>query len=290
MNKTKNKSIYSSIYNILNNREFLKESRLVYHYTSLEALHKILTSRCFHFTHCAFMNDYSEFEFGINSFQEKMREYIQDSEDQIAIDKLDLIKNVKRSGKVFIGSFTSLRDSISQWRLYASNATGVAIGLNVAQLDDFCNKNELLFGSIVYSNDFDKLFAQFVKTIMPLASHVMDNQTTSKIRSFNTIIFGYLLTMTCFMKHIGFKEEYEIRVVAGSGTKVKNKLHKGLYIPYCEIDFDGSLLELIDEIWIGPASNQELAKRSVQLMLEENELEGKCSIELSQIPFRLLSE
>ena len=291
MIETKNKSFYSNIYDILDNREFIAKYRLIYHYTSLETLHNILTSRCFHFTHCAFMNDYSEIEFGINYFRDKLKQYVKDNEDQIAIDNiLDLIKNVKQYGNIFIGSFSSLRDSICQWRLYSSNATGIAIGLNVAKIDDFCIKNELPFGGVVYANDFDKIFEQFTKTITPLASYVMENQSSSKLRGFNTIIFSYLMSLAFFIKHDGFKEEYEIRIVAGSGSPIKNKLHKGLYVPYCEIAFDGHLLDFIDEIWIGPASNQELAKRSVQLMLEENELADKCSIELSQIPFRLLNE
>ena len=78
MNQAQNKSLYSFIYDILNNRDFINEEQVIYHYTSMDALHNILATRCFHFTHYAFMNDYSEFEFGINCFQEKMGQYIHD--------------------------------------------------------------------------------------------------------------------------------------------------------------------------------------------------------------------
>ena len=196
---------------------------------------------------------------------------------------LDYFKNIIKSLDVYICSFTSLRDSISQWRLYASNATGVAIGLNIAKLNEICINNDVRFGRVLYSNDFDRLFERFIKAIMPDTTNIIKNMTKGKVRKFNIGIFSYLFFMACFIKHAGYKEEYEIRIAASSGKNINKKLHKGLYIPYREIDFDGHLLELIDEIWIGPASNQELAKRSVQLMLEEIELVDKCRIELSQI-------
>ena len=142
----------------------------------------------------------------------------------------------------------------------------------------------------MYSDNFKQIFNNFFKVLLPSFEHILENESEEKIKGVNMIIFGYLFMLTCFIKHIGFKEEKEIRIIAGSGHKVKNKFHKGLYVPYVEFNFDGYLLDMIDEIWIGPATNQELTKRSVELMIREYGLEDKCRIECSPIPFRLIEQ
>lgn len=238
------------------------------------------------------MNDYSEFDHGINAFQQIMRQHIPEDEDSRAITGLEIFKNSQNLhlNTIFICSFTCLKDSLSQWRAYASDATGVGIGINTQKLNQFCSKQDLPFGSVLYDDSFKQVFANFSSSMMPIIEHVMKDMSEEKIEGFNKIVFAYLTVLSCFMKHLGFKEECEIRIIAGSDYEVKHKFHKGLYVPYVEVDFDGNLPEMIDEIWIGPAANQELAKRSVGLMLKEFGMDQKCNIKTSEIPFRLIEQ
>ena len=108
-----NKPTYSEIYKILDNRNFIQEINIVYYYTTLDTLQKILSTKSLHFSHCSYMNDYSEFEFGINLFQEIMKEYDPKGEEISAVNALDLIKNNKKTSNVFIDAFTHLKDSLS---------------------------------------------------------------------------------------------------------------------------------------------------------------------------------
>jgi hypothetical protein len=281
MKESKNKSLPSMIYDILANRDFLKELKLVYHYTSLQSLHKILTSRCLHFSHCSFMQDYTEFEFGFKKFQEKLGFGLLQPDG-----KKGSAKDLQNSIGLFIGSFTALKDSLGQWRSYASSATGIAIGFDIIKLDKFCIKKEdLFFGSVVYLDDLEKIYSEFIGTIGPYLTYA--KKTGADLSAITLVPVSML---SAFIKHSGYKEEAEIRIIAGSSSTIKNKFHKGIYIPYAEIDFGGHLLEIINEIWIGPAANQELVRKSIELMLRENSLLGKCNVEISQIPFRLIKE
>ncbi|MCJ7547948.1 MAG: DUF2971 domain-containing protein [Deltaproteobacteria bacterium] len=199
--------------------------------------------------------------------------------------KIGSAKDLQKSIGLFIGAFTALKDSLGQWRSYASSATGIAIGFDVTKLDKFCIKEDLLFGSVVYLDDFEKIYYEFNKTIGPYLAYA---QKTGE--ALGTVTLAPMSMLSAFIKHSGYKEEAEIRIIAGSSSKIKNKFHKGIYIPYAEIVFGGHLLEIINEIWIGPAANQELVRKSIELMLRENGLLGKCSVDISQIPFRLIKE
>lgn len=282
---------YTTVYNILGNRGFLQEHQVIYHYTSLEVLYEILSSGHFHFNHCSFMNDYSEFECGLNSFQEMLNEFDKtDAENEIINAFLDLIKNLRDDSKAFIGSFTTLKDSLSQWRAYSPSTSNIAIGLNIEKVNKCCNHNDIAFGSIKYTNEFKSVFERYFKELMPSLEYAVNNQTQEIVQGMNKIILVYLYMLAPFIKHEGFREEEEVRIVTGNMHEVKYKYQKGIYLPYIEFDFGGKLPEMIKEIWVGPSTSQELTKRSLELMLKNYKLSGQCNIKLSPIPYRLLSE
>ena len=102
------------------------------------------------------------------------------------------------------------------------------------------------------------------------------------------MFFTHLVMATCFIKHIGFLEENEIRIVDSRTNEVKSKFSNGLYSPYIELDFNNEISSMICEIWIGPAARQELVKRSIELILHEFRMQDKCETFTSEIPYRLL--
>ena len=289
MNYLNNKSIYHEIYEILENRSFIQDIDIVYHYTTLDSLYKILISKSFHCCHRSFTNDYSEFEYGINMLDNSINRLTNNSEDVAPLGEMfSKIKNPKFV-KAFIGSFTTLKDSLSQWRSYAANATGIAVGFDVKKLANYCEKNELFFGSVFYSDDSDKLFVKLMKKLSPLFNEMINNGKEEDIHNGYAIFFSYILGMASFIKHNGYKEESEIRIISGNSSSLYHKFHRGLYVPFAQLDLSKEITDLIKEIWVGPAANQELVRRSVDLMLLENGFSDKCKVGLSKIPFRLLS-
>lgn len=281
---------YTTIYKILNNREFLKEHQVIYHYTSLKVLYEILSSGHFHFNHCSFMNDYTEFECGVNLFQEMLNEFVETDAEKEIINIFDEIKSLRDESKAFIGSFTTLKDSLSQWRAYTPTTSNIAIGLDVNKVRKCCNNNDISFGSVKYTNEFKSVFANYFKELMPSLLYAMNNKTQDNIQGINEIILVYLYMLAPFIKHEGFREEEEVRIITGNMHEVKYKYQKGVYLPYIEFDFGGKLPEMIKEIWVGPSASQELTKRSLELMLKNYKLAGQCDVKVSPIPYRLLSE
>ncbi len=279
--------MHSEIYSILNNQSFLQDNPTIYHYTSLETLYRILKDKSLYLTNISFMNDYSEFDQGISMFEREFKEEFKEEwQEGAGTDFMKKIKSVKNIGNYCVASFTSLRDSLSQWRSYGMNAKGIAIGWNTYKLKDFCTEQNLAFGSCVYADKFEHVFKKFIERIMPYVDQVEDINNLDNVKTFNKIILVYFIAITCFIKHAGFSEEKEIRIVTGN-VKTKNRLLNKLYLPCYELNFEEKLSELITEIWIGPAANQELVKRSIELLLEEFGI--KLNPNISKIPYRLLN-
>jgi len=269
---------YETIYKILDNRLFLNGSGAVYHYTSLEALFKILKNESLHLTHLKYLSDFSEFELGYDLFVQSLERHLNEQgriREGVDVSIVQVIKDSKNKAQRCSASFSQLKDSLGQWRAYAENAQGVAIGFSVKALEKICASNNLVFGQTVYSNKYDEIFKRLV-------SEFERNPREE-------LLVEYLSLTSCFIKHDGFSEEKEVRIVTGKNLELKNKFSNGLYIPYQELKFECNLTDLISEIWVGPAARQELATRSIRLMLREFNLPHEI-IRVSNIPFRILKK
>jgi hypothetical protein len=269
---------FKKIYKILDNRLFLRESAAVYHYTSLEALYKILKNKSLHLTHLKYLSDFSEFELGCDLFIQSLERHLKEqgmARAGVGDSIIPVIKDSKGKGPTCSVSFSQLKDSLGQWRAYAENAQGVAIGFSVKALENLCSAHDLVFGQTVYSNKYDEIFNRL---ILEFAKNHREE-----------LLIEFLTLTSCFIKHEGFSEEKEVRIVSGRNLELKNKFSNGFYIPYQELKFECDLTDLISEIWVGPAARQELAARSIRLMLKEFNLSQEI-IRVSNIPYRILKK
>lgn len=251
------------------------KSKIVYHYTSIDALISILqkdriTLRA---TNCMYLNDSNEILEGINA--------VKRVDDQYIINK-------ETFNDHFITSFSTNSDDLSMWGMYAANGNGVAIGLKLTDIQNHYNNSmRCTYGA----EESDRVLRGFLSVLKTGSSVFMPyNGEKSKIvqhseeeisqRIIQQLIFSCLTT-----KNISYKFESEIRSVIDNNVIKKEVLYRnknGIIVPYLNIDLSK---ETVSEIIIGPTNKQDLSHQSISYFLKTN---GYNDVEIkhSSIPYR----
>lgn len=275
-----------TVQELLGNTTLTDKIQVLYHYTTLDSLEKIMKGKCMHFSHVSWLNDYSEYDWGLNLFQEKLLEIVNEKgekAERIIKKFIDIIKRDKNKDNPCVGSFTALKESLSQWRGYANSGSGVCIGFDADIMKRICKKNNFIIGDVLYGNSFDDIHTNFLAKISSFISADLNDLVDDSAN-----VSMCISILSCFVKHEGFQEEKEIRIAIPFTEKLPNKIKGKLYAPYFLFDFKESFPSIFKEIWIGPAANQELVAKSVSLLLKEYGFNGFCEIFKSDIPYRVI--
>lgn len=107
----------------------------LYHYTDLRGLEGIVKSGKFWFTDYRHLNDPSELKHGVDIARDVARDIATGADGRVRLfidHLLDLFchDNFASTLEFFIACFSRARDDLGQWRAYADNGRGVAIGLS----------------------------------------------------------------------------------------------------------------------------------------------------------------
>jgi hypothetical protein len=195
---------------------------------------------------------------------------------------------------------------LSQWRGY-SNGGGVAIEFDEAGIDAFLHSEDAQFiygvsktSDVLYEN-FESLFKpeQFEGLAGALIAKLFGNQDTSQItgkKNIDEVIRDYILVAP-FLKHAGFREEREYRMVLapvrkrhgdkgfkGEHKPIKFRIRNGSIVPYVEIFETKDTILPIRSVIVGPHADQEMLLEAVEMILENAGV--KAEVRTSQIPFR----
>jgi hypothetical protein len=111
---------------------------VVYHYTSIETMLKILKDNIIWATSINYLNDTSEGDHYLNLVRGRIREYT----NSHSVAKPQVFDQIKQDPKPiafdrrpFVTSFSSLPDFLPQWRSYCPQGNGVAIGFRTECLE-----------------------------------------------------------------------------------------------------------------------------------------------------------
>lgn len=259
----------------------------LFHYTETAGLIGILQSggelwatdaRC--------MNDTGELALGYTLLQQAMRERSTHPAYELLSRLLEHPAYV--SGLVFATSFSEEPDLLSQWRAYADNGTGfavgfVSVGLNELTLDGKNPLHHLV--RVEYRPNAQKtragrLVDRALEALRAIAAQELDHQDDQ----FLTMALGRVLpTFAATCKNSGFAEEREHRIVLrshqdpllplGSGpqlTTPKCGFRAGRYgvTPFVKLRFpEGTLTRAISRIVIGPRAAAPDTEQKVRTLL-----------------------
>ena len=192
------------------------------------------------------------------------------------------------SGIVFTASFSSKRDLLSQWRAYADNGAGFALGFRSAGLRELRFDGHKVVESLVrveYKADVQNLRAQrlvdrILEKLEPLAQRALDAQDEQMLA---TALGLVLTTASAASKNSGFEEEAEHRLVLRSHqdpilavgaspslTMPICQFRSGKYgvTPFLKLRFpDGMLTGALSRLVIGPRVAAPDSEQKVRALL-----------------------
>ena len=128
-------------------------NNIVYHYTSIEAFLNIIKTKSFRLTDIEKSNDSMEKKLVVNTLLNLMR----DTFNRIGTasllkpaikEAIEIIENGKDFYS-FACCFSGEKDSLSQWRGYADEAKGVAIGIDKSKINFSTSRYQFLKSLII---------------------------------------------------------------------------------------------------------------------------------------------
>ena len=154
----------------------------------------------------------------------------------------------------------------------------------------------------VKPDQFQLMAGAFLRTIIPQFRTLLPRKRRELNEIIGTAIINDFarpfLSVAPFLKHSGFKEESEYRIVAlcnrptkfdlGDGRKIKEYHFRskpdGNVVPYIAL-YDGLQKPLpIKSVIVGPHAQQENQRMAVELLLERCEINAE--VRVSELPFR----
>ena len=245
-----------------------KKQYYLYHYTSVDALINILNDKQIWLFHANQMNDSSEGKF--------LLETATNSQDASIYYHL-LMKNF------YICSFCNYGNLLSQWRAYGNVNIGFSLDaiktasrfiedLNGEQLDT----SGVQYSECEYINPDDANFEEIIEKIKNKVERIKLLKDANDIK--RELLF---LGSECFsVKHSGFKEEAESRLIAYLWNRKPFLKGKKKFIKY---KFDNTAIK---RIVIGPSENGNDNYEKIKAFIESKPEYIDIEIVISKIPFR----
>lgn len=268
------------------NRDSPMVNQIAYHYTSLDAFASIVKEQTFRLGNIFFMNDYKEVEwcFDIASALVVQREE----------EEFDILYNLIQGrgfGHIFCGCFSTKEDDLSQWRGYADDGRGIAMGVDLNAVGA-ANRAYMLAMEVEYcvekqKAEVEKILAQF---ITPAEGDFARFRAKSLEASF---AYHQLADLAVQFKNPAFAGEDEVRLV----RRIENveeresiwcfndilreefpddelgfNIRGGRIAPYANIVMP---VAAIRRIWLGPRfgegmANLSMAQAALQLFLSKH--------------------
>lgn len=267
-----------------------KPPQILYHYTSFDALIKIIESKSLWATNFHYLNDSQEYKLATAITRDSINRRLKASPVELRPLLEEMLKVVDPHSKINICVFslTENKDLLSQWRGYCPSAVGCAIGFDTIKLKELCKKNWFNLVQCIYSE------SEQIRAVNTLIDDTINkfhdnlkNFDSSDVWSYFSLWFRILGPM---IKHSSFKEEAEWRMVSSAkdctDPSYKFRAGKSTIIPYYIFSLGERTNELpIREVVVGPNPNQELATNPISSLFSKYGI-SKWEISTSKIPFR----
>jgi hypothetical protein len=278
---------------------------VIYHYTNDVGLHGILESGQLWLTDIFRLNDPSEVDHGfsraIDVLKRKVASGPQERE-KFAEGLAGFAKRygIEKLGQFFICSFSSRADDLGQWRAYADNGRGYALGFDAAALEDAYTRGAVPQNTeafvMTYSDAaLDRMVGEIIDLVLPLASlPVGSNLDETACRAYLADLYTrlsvYALHIALFFKHEAYNNEMEYRFLEFYGANMtppnlRMRARHHSLVRYRAFDWRRVSGDALKEIVVGPAADREKAGAFAKECLDLFHA-GSVPITYSAIPYR----
>jgi hypothetical protein len=282
----------------------------LYHYTDKVGLQGIITNQEVWFTDHWHVNDPTEIKFGIEIASKILRE-IGDDNPRIRLfceAVLDLFshKNLSNTFGFFIGSFTRERDDLGQWRAYARDGRGYALGLapslfGIEDMPDAQPHEKTFVAPVLYGEDGARrrhmpAIAKAAQLVLEAVEHGADlmqdiNVGLPFFDKMGKALMASELILNCLtVKDEGYKSENEVRLFTLGQVKdlaphLCERTRNGEKVSYIKSRLKVQTPGGIAEIIVGPAAPPDAEDFARSLLAPFHNDPGKI-IRRSRIPYR----
>lgn len=279
---------------------------LLAHYTNLKGLVGIVESCGFWLSDFRFLNDTEEYFNGCRIAKEvisRISSRPRHKEFSSILYKATNHLSERPSRTYFVCSFSSLLDSLEQWRGYASSHDAVAVVFQNKprlQLSHFTVMPILVPQKVIYDDSVKRklLLRVIAKYSMEFRKDLVHGHPVDEDDWGQQLASALSLEFMIF-KNSAFATEQEIRLVVSEShlnyfKSIKYRVGGGRIIPYiCSSDLYnesfighyGSKQLPIVEIRVGPTANQAVTIDSIKVFLANN---GYANVQItpSAVPYR----
>jgi hypothetical protein len=180
---------------------------IIYHYCSVESFRAIIENKTLWLSSVYNLNDYKE----IHWIKDKIFKKIKRSITKDNFSKYKIFEELysKQLPNVYIASFSEGSDLLSQWRAYANDGFGVAIGFN----SDYFKENNMVKTSCVLYDE-EEQEKQINLILEPLEK--LDENIDINSKEFSNICKSIIVdinNLSAKSKNELFKEEQEVRLI-----------------------------------------------------------------------------
>ncbi len=275
--------------------DFISEG-ILYHYTRIKAIEKILIGKKLRLTNAYFLNDSQEIIYTrklLTGLCEKKY-----SNHKNFVNKVNnLVEKLNKSlSNVYIFSLSESEDSLSLWSNYSSNE-GYSVGFqgnsliqNLLEYWEQQTQQDIYYRKVIYERNLQE--EKILVLLKILFNFYSDFKGHADFNELFSTMFSFTKNYFLFFKSHVFNSEEEYRIVFHCKNNlegVKHEISRGFFVPYIEvpfvIDFEKSYDQMpVKEIYIGPKNNSEIAKKGLESFLQS--LGCLIEIKTSKIPLR----
>lgn len=276
----------------------------LYHYTSLEGLLGITSDKTLRATHIAHLNDSNELTLAVELLEGAVKQRLLDPdlspEDRKCLSQLSdwLSHRFLLEHLVFTCSFTEAGNLLSQWRAYCPPSAGVSLGFDPQELLAAADAQGFQLVKYIYDRaSQNSIVTAWLDLVLATKDDKEDPPSKSHPSQSYHLHFRnheeMFLQIAARMKHPGFSEEQEWRLISKIGRslrdpKLRFRAGKTRLIPY--IDFVPPLTEVqtlsLSHIYIGPAQDHNISFSAIAAFLTNSGAKISHGIRACGIPLR----
>jgi hypothetical protein len=267
----------------------------LFHYTDLEGVKGIFTSRMLWMSKFTATNDISEIKLAIEHFQTfaaRKARTLDGGEGAFLRKAAEQLEGFRRTN-ICLASFCEQHDLLSQWRSYGNDGRGVALGFNCARLLEVAQRNGLRLLRCVYEPaEHERISASLTDMLLEARRASPAGDGGDLIAQFNDVF----LRVAPVIKDHRFGEEREWRLVSSpvafdhpaiiavlKGNQASVKLTVKL-----TGDSEG-MSNMIPRITIGPTLDPHNVSDAIDVLSQRNGFHIP-DIGISEIPYRRIAE
>lgn len=234
----------------------------LFHYTTMDALIKIMQKEnvCFLVTHYKYLNDPSEYQWGLEQLKSKFPDFYTDETD------------------LFILSLSKQCDFLPMWNMYAQNGNGVM--LEVGNNASYCFEHQFAMSDCEYEIDYEGWLSEL---------KLCERYQNSDDRTIQKLGQSWIKMIPAIIKHPAYKYENEKRLIF---KNIENedlifREKNGILMPCIKRTFDKSFIK---SITLGPMlmEQKEKAMESLRMFLHQHDYEFLIDkIYFSSVPYKI---